>query len=221
VLARLTNGAVFGEMALLSRAPRAGSVVATRPSIVVRAEKDALDAVAEAHPEVGRELVAYGRDRMVQNLFRMSELFALVHEDGRAALIARSRTRLFETNERLLTRGQAAPGIFIVASGEVRLIGLDTASGEPLLQGTLGPGQVVGEDALVLRRPASVDVIAVHPTVTLFLSAEQFAGLIEEQPAVLLALYKLAVRRDEEAATIQREETSVVDDSALVYSSRL
>ena len=35
-------------------------------------------------------------------------------------------------------------------------------------------------------------------------------------PALLLGLYKLAVRRDEEAATIQREEAAVVDDFVVV-----
>ncbi len=212
VLARLTNGAVFGEMALLSRAPRAGSVVTTRPSIVVRTDKEALDAVAEAYPEVGAALAAYGRDRMVQNLVRMSELFALVKEDGRAALVARAVPRIFERGEKLLGRGEAAPGVYILASGEVSVVGVDEASGDPLAEGTLGPGETAGEDALVLRRPCAADVLAVHPTVTLFLSQEAFREVIEENPAVLLGLYKLAVRRDEESASIQSEEAAVVDD---------
>src|SRR5262249_10001283 len=49
-LARLTNGALFGEMALLSRAPRAASVVANRPSILLVARRDALESVAEKRP---------------------------------------------------------------------------------------------------------------------------------------------------------------------------
>ena len=216
VLARLTNGAVFGEMALLSRGPRAGSVVTARPSIVVRADREALDAVAEAHPEVGAELAAYGRDRMVENLFRMSDLFRVVRDEGRLAVVTRSTTRLFEAGERLLTRGQRAPGVFLLASGEVRLFGVDAASGEPLVEGTRGAGDVVGAAATVLRRPVEADVIAVHPTVSLFLAAEELAGLFDEHPTVLLGFYKLAVRRDEEATSIQAEEASVVDDSVLV-----
>ena len=39
VLARLTGGALIGEMALLSRAPRAASVVACRPTILLMARK--------------------------------------------------------------------------------------------------------------------------------------------------------------------------------------
>jgi CRP-like cAMP-binding protein len=45
VLSRLTNGAMFGQMALLSRAPRTGSVVARRPSILLSLKRDALEAL--------------------------------------------------------------------------------------------------------------------------------------------------------------------------------
>jgi CRP-like cAMP-binding protein len=216
ILSRLTNGEVFGEMALLSRSPRFASVVTTRPSILVRAEKDALDAVAEAHPEVGAELALYGRDRMVETLLSLSELFALMKHEARPALVARCAPRVFDRGERLFSRGEAAKGIYILASGEVSVVGRDAASGEPLIEASLGPGDVAGEDALVLRRPVDADVVAVHPTVTLFLSAEAFHEVIEEQPAVLLALYKLAVQRDEETEAIQQEEASPVDDSVLV-----
>ena len=71
-LARLVNGALFGEMALLSRAPRAASVVACRPSILLVARRDALEEVAETRPEVGIELAAHCRRRMVANLVRTS-----------------------------------------------------------------------------------------------------------------------------------------------------
>lgn len=215
VLARLTNGAVFGETALLSRSPRVATVVAARPSIVVRAEKKAVDEVADAYGEVGYELAVFARDRMVQDLVRTSELFLLSRESGRAALVARCKLRMLATGERLLTRGQPAPGVHIVASGQLSQVGVDTASGESLLEPTLGRGDVAGAAALVLRRPMDVDVVALHPTITLFLSAEDFRAAIEEEPRVLLALYKLAVRRDEESATIQQEDATVVDDFVL------
>lgn len=216
VLQRLTNGALFGETALLSPSPRPASVAAARPSIVLRTEKKALDEVADAYGEVGRELSAHARDRLVGELVRRSELFLLVRESGRAALVARCKVRLVEKGERLFTRGQPASGIHIVASGRLSQVGVDASSGESLVEGTLGAGDVVGEAALLLRRPMDVDVIALHPTVTLFLSADDFRAVIEEEPRILLALYKLAVRRDEESATIQQEDATVVDDSVLV-----
>jgi CRP-like cAMP-binding protein len=83
VLARLVSGALFGEMALLSRAPRAANVVATRPTILLVAKRDALEAVAEKRPEVGVELAAHCRRRMVANLGRTSGVLIAV-PTGRA-----------------------------------------------------------------------------------------------------------------------------------------
>ena len=50
VMARLGTGSFFGEMALLSQLPGAASVIATRPSILLVARREALEAVVEERP---------------------------------------------------------------------------------------------------------------------------------------------------------------------------
>jgi CRP-like cAMP-binding protein len=214
-LARLTNGALFGEMALLSRAPRAASVVACRPSILLVATREALEAVAAERPEVGFELAAHCRRRMVANLVRTSPVLIGVAPGERPALVERFETRIFEKADKLISAGEDTSGLFLIASGEVAVVGDD--GGEPFVISTLGTGDVVGEVALVLRRKANADVIAVHPTVTLHLPREDFLTLIQEHPAILLSLYSLAIRRDEETSTVLANvTTSVADDYILI-----
>src|SRR5262249_9190118 len=123
VLARLTNGALFGEMALLSRAPRAAHVVACRPSILLVAKRDALEAVAEKRPDVGVELAAHCRRRMVANLVRTSPVLVSVEPTERTALVERFETRVFEKGEKLITEGDEPPGLHLIASGEVTVVG--------------------------------------------------------------------------------------------------
>jgi len=214
-LARLGNGALFGEMALLARAPRAASVVACRPSILLVARRDALERVAEDRPEVGVELAAHCRRRMVANLVRTSGVLKSVDIEDRPALVERFETCVFEKGEKLIAEGDDDAGLHLIASGEVAVIGHE--SGEPLVISTLGPGEVVGEVALVLRRTANADVVAVHPTVTLHLPPEDFLSLVHDHPAILQGLYLLAVERDEEtSAVIANSTTSVADDYILV-----
>jgi len=215
VLARLMSGSLFGEMALLSRAPRAASVVATRPSILLVAKRDALEAVAEACPEVGVELAAHCRRRMVANLARTSSVLVSVPANERRPLVDRFETRTFDKGARLVTEGQEAQGLHLVASGEVAVVAHE--SDEPMVLATLGVGETVGEVALVLRRRANADVIAVRPTVTLFLPREDFQALVEAHPAILHGLYMTAVRRDEETAlALDAAPSSVADDYILV-----
>ncbi len=215
-LARLTNGALFGEMALLSRAPRAASVFACRPSILLMARRDALEAVAEKRPEIGVELAAHCRRRMVANLVRTSKVLLAVDPSERPALVERFETRVFEKGEKLIEEGKESSGLHLVASGEVAVIGHEEA-GEPFVIKTLGPGDVVGEVALVLRRDANADVVAVHPTVTLHLAREEFESLIRAHPAILHGLYILAIERDDETSSVLATSTwSVADEDVLL-----
>jgi cAMP-dependent protein kinase regulator len=214
-LARLSNGSLFGEMALLSRAPRVASVVASRPSILLVARRDALEAVAEQRPEVGVELAAHCRRRMVANLVRTSPVLLAVEASERHALVERFETAVFEKGDKLVTEGQDPTGLFLVASGEVAVIGHE--GGEPFVIASLGVGDVVGEVALVLRRKAMADVVAVHPTVTLHLPKSDFIGLIKDHPAILAGLYLMAIARDEETSTVlETSTTNVSDDYVLV-----
>jgi cAMP-dependent protein kinase regulator len=198
-LARLANGALFGEMALLSRAPRAASVVALRPSILLVARRDSLEAVAEKRGDVGIELAAHCRRRMVANLVRTSPVLLAVPPEERPALVERFETKVFEKGDKIIEEKSDPSGLHLIASGEVAVVGHE--GGESFVISTLGVGQVAGEVAVVLRRKANADVVAVHPTVTLHLPREDFMGLVREHPAIVATLYLLAVERDEETTS--------------------
>jgi CRP-like cAMP-binding protein len=214
-LARLANGALFGEMALLSRAPRAASVVAARPSILLVARREALEAVAAKRVEVGVELAAHCRRRMVANLARTSPVLVAVPPGERATLVERFETRIFERGDKLVSEGEEAQGLHLVASGEVAVVAHE--GGEPVVLATLPAGQTVGEVALVLRRRANADVTAVHPTVTLFLPREEFLSLVQDHPAILHGLYMTAVRRDDQTTlALSSSPAAVADDYVLL-----
>ena len=130
-------------------------------------------------------------------------------------LVERFETRIFEKGEKLVTQGQEATGLHLVASGQVAVVAHDSA--ESVVLATLAPGETAGEVALVLRRKANADVIAVHPTVTLFLPREDFLSLIQDHPGVLHGLYMTAVRRDDETAiALDNAPAAVADDYVLL-----
>jgi cAMP-dependent protein kinase regulator len=214
LLARLPSGALFGEMALLSRAPRAASVVAARPSIILVARKQALDEVAARHPEVATVFADHCRRRMVDNLVRTSRILSAVKPEERPALVERFVTRSWEEGDRLITQGHDSEGLHLIASGEVVVVHVD--GDETTIVSKLGVGEVVGEVALVLRRPSNADVIAACPTVTLHLPRERFLELIKQHPRILAELYDLAIKRDEETTSIVALEATEADDFVLV-----
>lgn len=217
-LARLGSGALFGEMALLSRSPRAASVVACRPSVILRISRQALDDVAIAEPSIAATLAQFTRRRMIDNLVRTSTILGAVRSNKRAMLLERFVTRTFEAGEKLITQGAESSGLYLVASGLLSVIHRsgEATSDDDLAISKLGPGEVVGEVALVLRRPSNADVVAEHPTVTLHLPREEFLDLIKAHPEVLAELYELAVKRDEETRSLVAQEATDADEFVLL-----
>ncbi|HTQ07260.1 MAG TPA: cyclic nucleotide-binding domain-containing protein [Polyangiaceae bacterium] len=213
-LARLGSGALVGEMALLSRAPRTATVTTASPVVLLVANKRDLDAAVTKNPELGREFAVYCRRRMLDNLIRTSPILHSVNPAERSDLVKRFVIRAFEPGERLITQGRPADGLFLVASGEVTVVHQETK--DKTVMARLGPGEVLGEVALVLRRPANADVVASHPTVTLLLPRERFLDAVRAHPGVFVDLYELASRRDEETSGVERLETADLDDSVLI-----
>jgi CRP-like cAMP-binding protein len=216
VLARLGSGAFFGEMALLSDMPRAASVVAIRPSTLLVAERDALDAVSRRHPEVAIELAAHCRRRLVANLGRTSPVLGSLPPGDRDLLIDRFVTRVFRKGQRFVTRGEDVEGLHLIASGAVAIVTDD--GGERVALATLSAGETVGEVELVLHRAAGTDAIALEPTATLFLSRESFLALVEDHPALVHGLYLTALRRDGETSQALAASSSAAGDYVLEES---
>lgn len=214
-LARLGAGALVGEMALLSRAPRSATVVTAGPALLLTASKRALDVAVTKNPELGREFAEHCRRRMLDNLVKASRILRSVSPLERAEFVRRFSIRAFEQGERIIQQGQAPDGLFLIGSGEVAIVHHDEA-GEGTVLARLGPGETVGEVALVLRRPAIAEVVANHPTVTLLLPAERFIEMARAHPKVLVDLYELAVGRDQETAAAAELEAADLDDSILV-----
>lgn len=213
-LARVEAGALVGEMALLSRAPRTASVTAVRPCVLLVASKAALDRVAADSPGVARELAEHCRRRMLDNLARTCVLFRHVSRAERATLADRFQIRSFEPGERLQVQGRPSDGLHLLASGNAAVVRQEDK--ERTIVAQLGPGDVIGEVALLLRKPAAVEVVAQHPTVSLFLPREGLTELARAQPRMFVDLYELAVQRDDATGSPNALEALPSDDSVLV-----
>lgn len=215
VLAALGPGAIFGEMALVSQAPRAASVYAEEPCELLVVSRENLEELAGEAPVIARELVDFCQGRMVSNLMRHSAFLSAVKANQRRELIDRFQMRAFEAGEVIVRQGQNRAGLFLLASGAVQVSSNDS-DGDRVVLAELGPGEVVGEISLVLRRPATADVIAVVPTVAMELTQERFQEVIREHPTVLSELYELATKREEETLSVIGQKAVDVEDVVLL-----
>jgi CRP-like cAMP-binding protein len=215
LLATLGPGAIFGEMALVSDAPRGASAVAVEPVQLLCVPRPALEELAREDPAIGRELGSFCYGRMISNLLRHSRLLSAIEPGKRSALVARFMTQRFEPGDALVRQGEEPRCLFLLASGGVQVRGTDS-DGDLVVLAELGPGDVVGEISLVLRRPANADVVALQRTVALALDRDAFHEVIREYPALLRELYDTAIQRDEETRTVVAQKALDASDVVLL-----
>lgn len=214
LLAQLGPGAIFGEMALMSSAPRSATVVALEPTQLLVLARSELETAAQSTPQLSQELALFCRGRMQLNLIRQARVLSGLAVQQRAELLAQLESRFFEKGQPLIKREQEAERIYLIASGCVS-VSMPEGS-DRLVLATLGPGDVVGEISMVLRRPASADVIAMHPSVAFEITREQLRTLMRRYPPLLVELYELATRREDEIRAAADDVTLEADDTVLV-----
>ncbi len=214
VLAQLGPGAILGEMALMSSTPRSASVRALEPAQLLVLERDQLERAAQQAPELSKELSAFCHQRMQQNLVRQARIFSGLRMAERAELLASLESRFFEAGELLITRGHEAERVLLIASGSVSVS--IPEGGDLLVLATLGAGDVVGEIPMILRRPSPADMRAVYPTLAFEITRDRLRELMRKYPALLVELYDLATRRDDEVRAATELDTEGAEDVILV-----
>jgi CRP/FNR family cyclic AMP-dependent transcriptional regulator len=102
-------------------------------------------------------------------LLRRTRLFAELQEETLRALADRALERSFPRHGRLFYQGDPGTGLFVVASGLVKVV-VTSEDGEEMVLVTLGPGEALGELSLVDGGPRSASAEALEPTVALMIT---------------------------------------------------
>ncbi len=213
-LARLGPGAFFGEMSLVSRAPRAATVTSVESSVLLRADSGALERLAGDIPEVGSILVAFCHARMLENLMRISPVLCHVPVSKRPDVIGLFDTDFFEAGSTIIEQDAQGRGLHVIVSGAVEVVRDHDDLQEVLAQ--LGPGDVFGEISLLMRRPSTATVRAVDDTAVLRLAAAEFQNATAKFPALLKGAFDIALDRDEKNSSILATTTDDENPSVLL-----
>ena len=167
-LRALGRGDSFGELALVTGAPRAATVRAAEESELFEVNKGAFDhllADAVRLPEFGptmQELVELRSQPCFSGLSteQLSEL------RGHGAWIA------VAPGEAIIQEGELGDAFYAISSGQVEVLR------EGRVVATMGPGSYFGEVALLMDVPRTATVVARTPIRAFRLDREGFEGLV-------------------------------------------
>lgn len=197
-LATLDEGAFFGEMALLSDAPRSASVeAASEDTQLLEIPAIVLTDLSTQFPTVATALKKFCRQRLLANLMNSAALFKPFTRSERRDLVQRFRARDAVPGEVLIREGQPSDGLYVVLTGEVSVV----VGGRQVA--TLKEGQVFGEMSLLTRSPTSATVKTTRRTSFLRLPREDFDQLIMSHPQILEQVAELTDERRKQNAALQ------------------
>jgi CRP/FNR family transcriptional regulator, cyclic AMP receptor protein len=127
-------------------------------------------------------------------LLRALPLFRSVADDVVERLAAYSRITRHARGDALFRKGDDGAGLVIVMSGGIKVV-LPSAEGHEIVLNVIGPGEVVGEIALLDGQPRTADCIALAATETLSLDRRDFLPLLQSRPEVALAMIDVLCER--------------------------
>jgi CRP-like cAMP-binding protein len=178
-MARLGAGSFIGEVALMTDQPRSATVIAVTDTELLRIDRPTLSHVLATHGEVLSAVLRFVRDRLVDRWTRTSPLFRPFGDEDRAALASRFKFLEVQGGSTLMTANTRPDGLYIVLAGKfaVKRAGAQVA--------LLGPGEMIGEAALLSGGALKSDIVAQGKSLALCLPAADFRELIMTHPHVL------------------------------------
>jgi CRP-like cAMP-binding protein len=194
-LARLGEGSVLGEMALLASEPRTASVDADGEAALLVFTREALGAMADDLPQVAALLERFAMERMVRNLLKTNPFFEPFDGEQRHKLLERFEAHKVPAGTVIVRQDEVGRGIYLILHGGAEVVKSESGTAEPIPLAELSAGDCFGEIACVQERPTTAKVTATKDSTIMFLPKEYFNRIIDAVPELGEYYTNLSVER--------------------------
>ncbi|MEQ9502217.1 MAG: cyclic nucleotide-binding domain-containing protein [Deltaproteobacteria bacterium] len=192
-VARLGEGAFFGEMSLFTGRPRNATVRAAGPGELLVIDHEEIHALIGEAPEILSNLLEFFRERLAANvLMRLGG--AELSEATRRELRGCFTLLDVSADHAIIEQGRPSPGLFVVVDGTLAVDHV-SAFGTPAEIATLEPGAICGEISTMTEVPATATVIAKTDAIVLGLPRENLGAVAARHPVLLDYARQLAAER--------------------------
>ncbi len=122
-------------------------------------------------------------------------LFSALDKKELQILANSCQQRSYSAGATIMAQGDAGVGLYVIKSGKVRIIQANNPDRAEEELGTAGPGEVLGEMALLDDLPRSASIVAVEDVTTLVLPVWEFRAALRNHPDIALKLLGTLSRR--------------------------
>ena len=211
IVEQLGAGEFFGELALLTGAPRTASVVALEDAVVLELSHTGDRAAWADYGVQGDKVEQAARERFMAEAARLNPLLASLSPELQKQLGNAFVPVTVPTGETLLTRGKPGDALYLLLRGECEVFHTHedgTQTAYPRLQ----EGALFGEISLLRSRLATATVRTLTPCTLLKLEREVFEKTIMTQPNLRGALVRLGLQRLKQTVQVMAEPSRPPDD---------
>ena len=134
------------------------------------------------------------------------DLFSTLNKKELQALDKSCQERSYPAGTVIFSQGDTGVGLYVLKSGKIRIVqGNHPDSAEEEI-GIVGPGDVLGEMALLDDLPRSASAEAVEDVVALLLPIWEFRGVLRSHPDIALKLLAVLSRRLRKAEAARAQD---------------
>lgn len=190
----LEAGTVLGEIAVLTGGRREATVVAETAVTIIELAVADFQRLLASDPECAQRIteLATQRLRETQLARQLKRLFPEVSESGRNAILASVDWMHLQAGEYLVRRGDPADCAYVLVSGRLRVT---DDEGARVGGAEVGPGELVGEMALVEGGSRSATLVAVRDAQVARIARDAFLDALRDHPEALLRIAQMALQR--------------------------
>ncbi len=133
------------------------------------------------------------------------DLFSTLDKKELQVLAGSCQERTYGTGSTIFTQGDTGVGLYVLKSGKIRLTQANDPDRAEVEIGVMGPGEVMGEMALLDDLPRSATATALVDADVLVLPVWDFRGVLRQHPAMALKLLAALSRRLRKVEARRRE----------------
>jgi CRP/FNR family cyclic AMP-dependent transcriptional regulator len=146
-----------------------------------------------------------GVSLMHEDTLARVDLFAGLDKKDLQVLTKACQERTYKAGSTLIKQGDTGVGLYVIISGTVRITQANNPDKAEVDLGTAGPGNVLGEMALLDDLPRSATVTAVTDVTALLLPVWEFRTTLRNQPDIALRLLSVLSHRLRKAESHSRD----------------
>ena len=125
----------------------------------------------------------------ISNQLQTSFLFRGLPPETLSAVAQKVHIRNLVEGDTLMRKGETGDSLFMINEGWFKIVTQDAQGGELIINKT-GPGETLGEMALLDEAPRSATVIALSDAKVLELKKDAFMEILDQRPDIALSLIR-------------------------------